>query len=343
MSDDEACIEELYLAALKLMHEADSKPRGDERLNLYTNSKKLFDLCLEKIESLSLFSNNETIDDVSTKELKYLLVPAYLCKIMLSKECSSHRLETFTQAREYAIRFLNQIIQYGFQGVEKKLEEVLKYDRPEINLTEVSLQDAMRSRDEKIEKYRSRKLLESRIEEIEKMLKQEVEVDDELNREYYLKLMNRWIDDTLDSLNNEIRLGLLLERNRPVSSTDEVTKSRPEMSARNETITIVKDSIQKQVFGLGYPSRPTVTVDEFISEKLKSGDLVFEKHKPVYSNSLQRYAEQPNLRREQEDLSDTEREEKLDKDDQDELVRLRKWDEFKDETPRGSGNRQNMG
>jgi immunoglobulin-binding protein 1 len=101
--------------------------------------------------------------------------------------------------------------------------------------------------------------------------------------------------------------------------------------------------LKKQVFGTGYPSLPTVSVDQFITQKFKDGDLVFQKDKEIYSNSLQRYAEQPDLLREQEENSEEEHEEKEERDDQEEIARKRRWDEFKDENARGSGNRHNMG
>ena len=36
---------------------------------------------------------------------------------------------------------------------------------------------------------------------------------------------------------------------------------------------ITKDMLQKQVYGLGYPGMPTVTIEEFMDEKIEMGQM----------------------------------------------------------------------
>ena len=36
---------------------------------------------------------------------------------------------------------------------------------------------------------------------------------------------------------------------------------------------ITKDMLQKQVYGLGYPSIPTMTIEEFFDKKVEEGSL----------------------------------------------------------------------
>lgn len=328
----------LYDHALEEMQNAAKHPRGIERQTAYLNSRKLFDQCLELIEKLSLFSDNETLEDVGTSELKYILTSAYLCKIMLSIDAGSNRFEVFNQAKVYALKFLNLINVYNVTN-SPRLEKVLKCDDNEDMKQKTSLQDAMRARDEKIEKYKARKILDDNIEELERRIKVGIDVDDEIRREYYINLINRFIEDTIESLDMEIRMALLFERTQCDATPTDLasSSSRP----NKPTYTIVKDEIQKLVFGIGYPSKPTVTVDEFITKKIKDG--TYQPDLMPKSNSLQRYAEKPDLRKTQEEESDEEKEAKRDKDDEAELSRLRNWDNFRDETPRGSGNRKNMG
>lgn len=336
-----------YHQALKLMKEAESKPRGNERQNLYLTSRRLFEEASNIIDSLSLFSSNESIDDIATVDLKFLLIPAYLAKIMISIECEHNRLETFKQAKVYALKFFKLITQYGLGNDE--IEKEIRSDgkMPELKGSS-SLHEAMRSRDEKIANYKRRQQLDEIISELERRIETQDNIDDEVNREYYMKLLQRWIEDSLDCLKSEINMGLIFEANRNEGECQKES-ARPESKKSENTfspkgaLTIVKDNIQKQVYGLGYPSRPTVTVDEFISQKIEKGDLAFQQHKEIYSNSLQRYAEQPNLRRDQEEEDAIEAEKKAQEDDAQELERKRRWDEFKDENPRGSGNRHNMG
>lgn len=346
MNETNITLSELYTNALKSMKEAETKPRGDERQNAYLTAKKLFDECLNLIDRISLYSQNESVDDIATTDLKFLLVPAYLSKIMISLECGPKRLETFQRAKDYSLKFFQLIFAYGLGDERVRLcmeqkEQTLLSSKPS-----PSLQDAMRTRNEKIERYKQQRLLNETISELEHRIANEINVDDEVVREYYMKLIRRWIEDTLESFNNEISMGLMFETRASDITGGEHRKPQP--PARNESrpignITIVKNELQKQVFGIGYPSRPTVTVDEFINQKIESGDLAFNSQKEIYSNSLQRYAEEPNLRRDQDEQDTIEREKKEEIEDANELERQRRWDEFKDDNPRGSGNRHNMG
>lgn len=105
---------------------------------------------------------------------------------------------------------------------------------------------------------------------------------------------------------------------------------------------ITRDAAQKAVFGIGYPSFPTVTVDEFIGAKVSDGSLAFNDTR-VYGNSLYDWANDPE-KKASEDVSEEERKERLEEaDDAEELARRRRMDEFKDEHRRGEGNRHNMG
>lgn len=203
----------------------------------------------------------------------------------------------------------------------------------------------MRNRAEKIARLNQTKQLEEQLAELERRVKSSQD-DHETTREYYIKLIKKCISDTLDDYERIVQPGLMFERNK-VSGSDErtsvVAEPKQTHGLEGKTFTIVKDQLQKKAFGAGYPSLPTVSVDEFINKKIKDGDLAFQEHKEIYANSLQRYAEKPDLRREQEEQSDEEHEMKAEKDDAEELARKRAWDEFKDENPRGSGNRYNMG
>lgn len=355
--NSEEALAELYSKALKFMQEAESLPRGDNRQNLYIRSRQMFEKACELVESVALFSDNETIDDITSADLKYLLIPAYQARIVTSAECSPNRLDTYLQAEALIIKFLTRISQYGLGNA--RIEEAIQskddqQQKGQISSSSTDLLAAMRDRDKKIEKFKRMKLLEDRVEELERRLKSGEELDDELKREYYLKLINKWTEDCLDSLEREVRPAIFFERNRPsMDDMDgrQVVRGPPAGTSSGgqsglghlRPYTIVKDELQKQVFGIGYPSRPTVTVDQFISKKINDGDLAFHANKEIYSNSLQRYAEDPGLRREQEEQSDEERDAKADRDDTDELARKRNWDEFKDDNPRGSGNRHNMG
>lgn len=91
---------------------------------------------------------------------------------------------------------------------------------------------------------------------------------------------------------------------------------------------------QAQVFGAGYPSLPTMTVDEWYEQHQKRGVL------PDQGMPKRVGVE------ESEDAKDHEGEMKdkqVENDDEEALVKARNWDDWKDSHRRGYGNRKSMG
>lgn len=343
-SGDEA-LAELYSNGLKTLEKALETERGDKKDSLLVESRRSLERAASLVESLALFSDNETLDDIATVNLKYLLIPAHLAKLSISGDFGSRRLESYLRAETFIGQFLQKVSNL-ILGDQKRVKDAIKSidAEPNSSISQKTLVDQVRTRAEKIERYNKAKELEARLAELERRLKSGQEVDDEIVREHQISVINKWINETLDDWNGIVRPGLMFERGgSSVARQDLPRPVKPESSFVGKNFVITKDQLKKQVFGTGYPSLPTVSVDEFITKKINDGDLAYDRQKEIYANSLQRYAEQPDLRREQEEQSDEEREEKEEREDPDELARKRTWDEFKDENPRGSGNRHNMG
>merc|ERR1712168_1072736 len=100
---------------------------------------------------------------------------------------------------------------------------------------------------------------------------------------------------------------------------------------------IAKDKMQAKVFGAGYPSIPTMSVEEFAEREMAKMNpsqefKVFNEQRAAMARRNPNYAPPTE-------------EEKVpsDEDDSDAAVmRRRAFDEFKDDNRRGSGNRQGM-
>lgn len=340
-------LEKLYQEAIDLLQKAENVP-VKERSALLSKADKSFEQCSSIVDTLDLFSNNESIEDVATNNIKYLLLPACRARVITLSECGSNRLDQFTKAEGYVQSFFESLINLNIisQDVKQSLENlnINSMTSTKDQTDNSSLASAMQLRNQKIEKYKRTKALAEELQTLESVIKTSGEnVDEETIRDYYTKLVKKWTDETLDSLEKEIKPSIFFERNRDSSGSIKSDPPHQQKPTSFKPFTITKDSLKKQVFGLGYPSAPSVTVDQFITKKIKDGDLAFHSQKEVYGNSLQRYAEQPNLRRDQEDEEQANREELEDKNDENELIRKRNWDEFKDENPRGSGNRHNQG
>lgn len=74
----------------------------------------LLQRCNQQVESLGLFSSNETIEDVATGDLKYLLVPHYHAETLYTSPSSggASRSEQVAQAVQLFNAFLHRCDQY---------------------------------------------------------------------------------------------------------------------------------------------------------------------------------------------------------------------------------------
>ncbi len=90
---------------------------------------------------------------------------------------------------------------------------------------------------------------------------------------------------------------------------------------------------QAQVFGAGYPSLPTMTVDDWYEQHRKHGVL------PDQGIPRKISAEDTDAK----EMEEEEKEKLAENDDEETLLKARNWDDWKDTHRRGYGNRQNMG
>lgn len=192
-------------------------------------------------------------------------------------------------------------------------------------------------RNHKLEKYRQKKELEDEIKKIKIVMKRD-HIDDEVKRDFYIKLLKSSVIDAQDELTmiEQEKQILEFQRNYPQQAAERAPR-RPVQPLK--PIIITKDLAQKAVYGLGYPSFPTYTVSEFYDQRVRDGifpDPTAAKHQ----NSLQDRAMGDDSAQKEEE-QDIEQELKLDVDDDYELARARAKDDYKDDHRRGEGNRYN--
>lgn len=193
-------------------------------------------------------------------------------------------------------------------------------------------------RNAKLEKYRQKKELEDQVKKLKLLMKQQ-HIEDEDKRDFYVNLLKMSIIDAQDELNSIAQEKQILDfqRNRPESE-----RNQPPLRRKVEPlkpIIITKDLAQKAIYGLGYPSLPTMTVSEFYDERVREG--IFPDPKaPRNENSAQARAMRGDTA-ELDELEDIEEEQKQEVDDEEELMRARAMDDWKDEHRRGEGNRHN--
>ncbi|KAJ7217195.1 TAP42-like protein [Mycena pura] len=131
-----------------------------------------------RIVGLSLFSPNETLEDISTRDLIYLLVPYALAEVQgrLRTEGNDERIGCLKQSRAYILTFLSNLENY---------ETVPDSERMLHAQDVTTIKDPASRRELKIKQYQREKDLRSRIEAIRKRRGQlptqvEIESDFEL-------------------------------------------------------------------------------------------------------------------------------------------------------------------
>jgi len=277
--------------------------------------------CTRMVSILGIFSSNEEIDEVSTLNLKFFLLPAFLGDLTL-KSSDIERKSCVKNADVYFKDFLKRCFCYK---VTKK--DLSKYfgNRHENNKESKKLPPPSLTRDEKVAAYKENKNLTSKI---ETMLKRMTDVpetlDDETMREYHLDWLLLWVNKCIENIN-------FADRELEMIEMMEVRGGKPFEPSHSDLppmkpILITKEMIQKQVFGAGYKNLPTMTEDEYFEKEVREGKIVMDYDPNAHANE----------KKESEDEDEKEH-------DEEELRKAREWDEYKDTHRRGDGNKERHG
>lgn len=285
-----------------------------------------------------MFSDNESEEEISTNNLKFLILPFFLAQTSL-KLCSRDRKNVVDVAKIYYEDFLKRCEEYGLcerssTAISKATDIVVRDEMQ--RLTQMAQQ-----RNQKLQKYQQKKDLKDQIKQLKVAMESE-NADEEIKRNFYLKLIKSCVWEAQDELctleqENEIlkHIDGLKEADPEYKKNSEATVKRPQPTLT--PIIITKDAAQKAVYGLGYPSLPTYTVQEFYDQRVADG--IFPSDEQVKQNSLQAKVEvdqEAEQAREEE-----ENEMKVENDDELYLQQKRNLDDYKDDHRRGYGNRHN--
>uniref|UniRef100_A0A2M3Z9C3 Putative immunoglobulin-binding protein 1 n=1 Tax=Anopheles braziliensis TaxID=58242 RepID=A0A2M3Z9C3_9DIPT len=318
---------------------------------------RAFEDATRLVSLVGMFSSNESIEEVPTENLRYLLLPYYLGRMSCQLQ-SQDRKEVVEVAEIYYKDFLKRCEQYGLFEKPDHDTDSLAQAVESAAIVPGAMSDKLRElnrmgyeRQEKIRKYQEKKELEEKIKELSLVVENgSTEVDEDRKREYYSKLLRAAIleaQDELVSIEREKQMLAYIagmpkraENDEGQGPHDRAARKHPPTTRPLKPIIITRDAVQKAVYGRGYPSFPTMTVAEFYEQRVAEG--IFpdaEKMKEVNKNSLMNRVYQDNaaeLDKEQE-----EEEKLIERDDAEYLARQRAKDEFKDEHRRGEGNRYN--
>ncbi|KAK6183288.1 hypothetical protein SNE40_010794 [Patella caerulea] len=354
VEEDTRTLPELFADVLKIYNYLDTcdDPTISEKYQdeVYKGVKSCHQ-AIKMVNQLELFSNNESIEEVATNEIKYMLLSALLGYLTL-KSIKESRINLLHRSKGFYSDYLKLCKSYGVGGVEIpdiEEEEVREEDgdqNKQIVTAGASRGPDLRAmsfqRQSKIERFKQKRDIESKLKDLRGKVEQD-DVDDEIKREYYLTMLNEWSAtsiEEIDSINFEIPV---LEHSNKMKEREGKGPKLPPTKPKSQPLRpfiLTKDLLQKQVFGAGYPSIATMTIDEFYQQKVAEGDF----HAPgteCQGYSMQNLAADPEQDKIAQENEAEEKENKIEQDDPDELLRARNMDDWKDDHRRGWGNRKN--
>lgn len=294
---------ELYDKAQKLYNDIESSTLDSNSEEL----QKLVEECCCRFEHLtvlvsevSLFSPNESIAELSTSSLKFLLLPARLGELTLKRtslltsgktlqhpESSGgasnqnteskivpDRLTLLRLANVYFRDFITRCKQYEITTVEitpvDSNHDDERPSQPKANggrPTPQQLQAMGREREQKILRYKEKKRLEEKLASLTQA------TDEEDLREYYISSVMLAVHgsvDQLDSIKMERDMLQHMAKCRPEDNKQQ-EKDRAAQPQPLQPFLITRDAVQKKIYGMGYPSLPVMSVDEFYEKRVRDG------------------------------------------------------------------------
>nr|XP_036858692.1 immunoglobulin-binding protein 1 isoform X3 [Manis javanica] len=285
-----ARLPELFETSTQLLDEVEvaTEPSGSRIIqDKVFKGLDLLSKAAEMLSQLDLFSQNEDLEEIPSTDLKYLMVPAIQGALAMKQVNPSKRLDNLQCAREHFLNFLTQCQNYHV--AEFKLPKT-KNNSAESNTASSSVA------------YPSLVAMASQRQ----------------------AKIERWIGisfEEIESIDQEIKILKEKDSSKEASTSDSSRQDRPLM----KPFILTRNIDQAKVFGAGYPSLASMTVNDWYDQHQKYGTLPRQgiaKATPV--------EQQENQEQKEEDDKLT-------------LHRAREWDEWKDTHPRGYGNRQNMG
>ncbi|KKA31120.1 hypothetical protein TD95_000602 [Thielaviopsis punctulata] len=327
----------------------------------YTAAVDAFDQCRRSISDLSLFSPNETLDDLTTADLPFLAVSYHIAELTLKTPFTTPaaRAPVVRQARSEFDGFLKLLDQYDLLGLTYT-EQYLRYCEDPDGFRVVDARDPAARRDAKIASFAAEKKLKQRLATLRANPRYlENGGDEDIVRETYLAALELQVHDALqqmDSINQELEIlaqappppppgasasprgedhrmrrtaagkidnGYSERLDAPLTKTP----GGPLLSTTGKPLqpfTLVgnRQELRKGVFRPGH-NLPTMSIDEYLEEERRRGNIIEGGGEASYAR--------PEPDEDNEEKNDAE------------TLKARAWDDYKDDHAKGAGNTINRG
>ncbi|PRP74758.1 hypothetical protein PROFUN_06619 [Planoprotostelium fungivorum] len=331
MSDtDGLSVNELYRegeSTFRFLEETSISPPSEEYQNRVEAAIAALVNVGQYSRSAQLFSTNETLEDVQTTHLRFILSEYYL-GLLLLKRTTGDRQTNLKTAKKCLQIFLNQCEQYNLIHEEDK--EIFHREKPQKD----------KLREEKIARYKREKEASRRLDELnrsnEKKERQQrngyiltVEddtVDDEERQRDIYKLIlglgcTKAVEE-ISAIDNEADMLQQIEEMKLKNGGKLIREPPTQQQSQFQNFTLLPSKTKRQEFqeGVFKPSwnLPTMTIEEWADQQIELGLLPG----PGTVN-------QPPQKK---------KEKNKDEETEEETRKKREWDDWKDEHPKGQGN-----
>ena len=315
---------------------------------------KLYEQCLSIADQISLFSPNESLEDIGTADLQYLLLSYRVAEMVLRINGRERKANLQRAQRSYE-RHLKQLDNYDMLGSgEAALLE--RYQEAPNTFSTASTTDPTARRNAKIMRFKEEKALKQKLEYLQRN-PSVLQNDDAVSRDLQLTNIAYCTHQTfqsLESIGQELHILSLAppspppdynqtsrdarERDgREVNEYSDRLDARPShLSAgmrgplldnkgkplRPFTLTGKRQEFREGVFRPDH-SLPTMSIDEYLEEERKRGGM-------IDGGGPQ---SQVTAQVDEDDFEAADRE----------TMKAREWDEYVEANPKGSGNTLNRG
>lgn len=168
---------------------------------------------------------------------------------------------------------MKRAIEYGLHEVP---DSTVALCEPTLGVDDkfAELQKMAQTRNAKIEAYRRKKELDEEIGKIKELMARE-HTDESVQRDFYVKLLRASVIEANEELASCAQESQILQHMKQMRDNDpnfdekEATAKKQPLPLR--PIIITRDAVQKAVYGAGYPSLPTMSVDEFYEKRVADG------------------------------------------------------------------------
>lgn len=331
--------------------------------------EKLLSLKNSIYGELALFSNNETVDDVSTNSLKLLSIDFYLALLFSRKQVSQlsdamikkkMKLKFLEKAIQLFMQFLITLQDYGILDafLSKKIDSLENSYNPSLQdlyqqpAHGEDLSGAQMRRQQKIELFSQSKAINEKLKFIESKYKSnEISSDDdEQLRKLYINRLQSHSYQAFSEMEQILYEVELLRNFTKMGGDPEIEQQGPPLKKDSDNGTDSSGYTEKLEFlnkpllsKQGKVLRNFTLVDK--RTQLQNKVRGYGQYGPTMSveEFLQKEWEENRVLQGGEEVSnEPANEDDLDWQDK-ETYKARQWDEFKESVPRGSGNTMNRG